>query len=194
MSIEAVGWVMKHSASKGAGRLVALSLANYADDNGVCWPAQRTIASDARVSPGSIPKAIRSLVDLGELVVINAGDARRSARYMLTFVHPEDECPTCASAQSASAGSAQSASAARGPRVSAARGPGPRGTVINRHEENHGRTREAEEVALARGRGRTDATTDITEDDALAIATSPLWTEAQGDAYLDGFRSVRDHQ
>lgn len=91
MSIQAVAWVLDHSESRGFARLVLIALANHANDSHECWPAQRTLAREAGMSPGSVPEQIRKLVDLGELEIVEAGGARRSARYRLTFAQEMSE-------------------------------------------------------------------------------------------------------
>lgn len=85
MSIQAVGWVLEQSESRGFPRLVMIALANHANDTHECWPSQRTIAREAGVSTGMVPKAVAELVDLGEIEIVAPGDARRSTRYRLRF-------------------------------------------------------------------------------------------------------------
>lgn len=84
MSIQAVGWALDNSKSRGFARLVLIALCNHAGaEDDECWPAQRTIAREAGVSPGSIPPQIRKLVELGEIEVVSAGGPRQSARYRI---------------------------------------------------------------------------------------------------------------
>lgn len=87
MSIQAVAWVLEHSKSKGTARLVLIALANRVGrEDGECWPSMRTIASDAGVSsPSTVKEAVEKLELLGELVIIQKGDARRSGKYRLPF-------------------------------------------------------------------------------------------------------------
>lgn len=85
MSIQAVGWVLDHSASRGFDRLVLIALANHAGDDRTCFPSQRTIADEAKVSKGSVSNAIEALVALGEIEIVTLGDHRRSTRYRLTL-------------------------------------------------------------------------------------------------------------
>lgn len=92
MSIQAVGWVLDHSESRGLARLVLVALANHANDQRECWPAQRTIAREAGISPGSVGAQVRKLVALGEVTVLEAGTPRRAARYRLRlWTDPEPE-------------------------------------------------------------------------------------------------------
>ncbi len=84
MSIQAVAWVLEESKSMGSARLVMISLANHANKDGECWPAQRTIKTEAGLkSAGTIPPAIKRLEKLGEVEVVERGGPRKSARYRL---------------------------------------------------------------------------------------------------------------
>lgn len=81
-----MAWVLEHSETRGAARLALISIANYADKNtGECFPSMRTIAREARCSPGSVPPSVREAVRLGELEVIDAGGPHARARYRMTF-------------------------------------------------------------------------------------------------------------
>lgn len=86
MSIQAVAWVLDSSQSRGLARLVLIALANHANEEQVCWPSQRTIAREAGISLGAVSDQVRKLVDIGELEVVNKGNARKSARYRLVQV------------------------------------------------------------------------------------------------------------
>jgi hypothetical protein len=46
MSIEAVAWALKTSINKSTKKFVLVCLANYADENGRCWPSLPTLARD----------------------------------------------------------------------------------------------------------------------------------------------------
>lgn len=50
------------SPSSGRELLVELALADFADDDGRCWPAVSTIAAKARCSEGTVHNTIRALV------------------------------------------------------------------------------------------------------------------------------------
>lgn len=89
MSIQAVGWVLDHSQSRGHARLVLISLANhYNAGTGRCDPGQRLLAHEAGISTGSVPTAIRTLVALGEIRVKDPGTSHRAASYELIFAQP----------------------------------------------------------------------------------------------------------
>src|SRR5271154_3447776 len=68
MSIMAVSWVLEQSKATGAARLVLLSIANHASEDGdSCWPSIRTIAREANLSERAVQYALPSLERLGEL-------------------------------------------------------------------------------------------------------------------------------
>ena len=82
-----MAWVLDHSETRGAARLALIAIANHADrKTGEAYPSQRTIAAEGRLSPGSIPAAVREAVRLGELEVLTEGGPRRQATYRMTFL------------------------------------------------------------------------------------------------------------
>ena len=50
MSIKAMSWVWDNSPYEGVGLLVHLALADFADDQGVCWPSQKRISDKCKSS------------------------------------------------------------------------------------------------------------------------------------------------
>lgn len=65
-----MSWVLDHSESELASRLVLLAIANHCDASGRnAWPAQETIATEARVSDRTVRRCVDVLVEMGELTV-----------------------------------------------------------------------------------------------------------------------------
>lgn len=90
MSIQAVGWVLDNSQTRGFDRLVMIALANRVNgqrDDGEVWPSMRTIAHDAGMSAATVAAAVRRIAVKypGELEVTAPGGPRMSARYLLPF-------------------------------------------------------------------------------------------------------------
>lgn len=56
-----MAWVLKHSTTTGTDRLVLLSLANHANENGQCWPSVRTIAREANVTERAVQRSLASM-------------------------------------------------------------------------------------------------------------------------------------
>ncbi|MFJ8957703.1 helix-turn-helix domain-containing protein [Streptomyces sp. NPDC102383] len=68
MSGEAREWVWEHSSSRGAARLVMLSIADrVADEQCVSWASLSSLAKRTRASVSTVREAIDRLVDAGEL-------------------------------------------------------------------------------------------------------------------------------
>jgi hypothetical protein len=84
MSIQAMSWVLDHSPTKGADRLVLLSLANHASKEQVngaweCWPGVATICREAGLErPRTVQECLARLEAAGaiERVINGAPDKR----------------------------------------------------------------------------------------------------------------------
>lgn len=86
MSVKATTWVWEHSQSKGAARLVLLSLADYAGaDNGDAWPSIATLVRRTHLTDRGVQKALADLTALGELEVLRNAGPGGTNRYRLTF-------------------------------------------------------------------------------------------------------------
>ena len=91
--------VWRYSKASGTPLLVLLCLADYADDQGECWPAIRTIRDKCRLKDDRhVKRVIHEQLEakLGEVVVIaGAGKASirggvRSNRYRIIVHIPDD--------------------------------------------------------------------------------------------------------
>lgn len=67
MSVQAIGWVLDHSRASGPARLVMVSLANHANDDGHTYPGVGTIAREAGISARTVQRHVHHLVTTGEL-------------------------------------------------------------------------------------------------------------------------------
>lgn len=134
MSIQAVAWVLDHSESRGLDRLVLICLANHTNPEGVCWPSQRTLAREARISKTAVINAVRRLAELAELEVLSAGTARQSARYRLPFAVLERGGLSETSELADPPGGGLSETSAVTPGVTAAVTPGVTRTISNHQE------------------------------------------------------------
>lgn len=61
MSVEAITWANKQRAGSSGAKLVLLALANYADEQGRCWPSYRTLADVTEMSADSISRHVATL-------------------------------------------------------------------------------------------------------------------------------------
>lgn len=88
MSNRCLSSVFQHSAAKGSARLVLLAMADEANDQGLLTAYRRSqswIAAKANVDRASVRRAIQTLEDLGELVVLVRGDGRESSDYQIVL-------------------------------------------------------------------------------------------------------------
>lgn len=61
MSWQATAWAVKQRAGSAGCKLLLLTLANYADDTGCCWPSQETLKDDTEQSVDTIQRQLREL-------------------------------------------------------------------------------------------------------------------------------------
>lgn len=71
-------------------KLVALALADWADDAGRCYPKIRTIADKIGYSPRSVERHIAAMIDIGYITILVPARRHRPPTYQL---HP-DRIPT----------------------------------------------------------------------------------------------------
>lgn len=83
MSLTAMQWVFTQSKSAGTDRLVLLILADYANDDGVCWPNLSTISSRANATTRTISRCIQVLRSMGEIELLIQGSGSCSNHYRI---------------------------------------------------------------------------------------------------------------
>jgi hypothetical protein len=81
MSIELTNAVWKHSRQKSGGLLVLLALADYANSEGIAYPAVSTLARKVRMSKRNVQRWTRALQRDGELKVLRNEGRRGSNIY-----------------------------------------------------------------------------------------------------------------
>ena len=67
MSIKVMSQVWAEGPNSASERLLLLALADFADDNGVCWPSMETIAEKACMSERNARRVVRKLESEGYL-------------------------------------------------------------------------------------------------------------------------------
>ena len=100
MAMEVMIWALNHSRSKHGARLVLISIADNANKDGTgAWPSVKELARKANISPTAVHQAIKNLVELGELEVVEGGG--RPTRYgptnayrVIMLDYPEPAKPT----------------------------------------------------------------------------------------------------
>ena len=85
MSVRATNWAWSLEEVMGSEALVLLALADQANDEGFCWPAQEKLAPKARQSVSTLRRSLRSLEKMGLLTTITRSSTRgrRSNLYLL---------------------------------------------------------------------------------------------------------------
>lgn len=71
MSIGTMSRVWEASGQKGSALLLLLAISDYADDNGVAWPAIDTLAKKIRINPRNTRRLIKKLHAAGEIRIID---------------------------------------------------------------------------------------------------------------------------
>lgn len=97
MSVESLGIVLHHSRAAGTAKVLLIGIANH-DGDGGSWPSIATLAKYARITERNVQKALRDLVDLGEIEVIAqaGGNHQTEARYRPNRYVIKVSCPsTC---------------------------------------------------------------------------------------------------
>lgn len=85
MSFEALDWAWRQPLKQGP-KLVLLALADYANDDGVCWPGFDALVEKTSMSRSAVIEAIKALTEAGLVAVEKRADAngyRASNRYHL---------------------------------------------------------------------------------------------------------------
>jgi Helix-turn-helix domain len=62
MSWQGTNWAMQQKVGNAGRKLLLLALANYADENGVCWPSQGRLSTDTEASLDTIQRQTKKLV------------------------------------------------------------------------------------------------------------------------------------
>jgi len=76
--------VWAHSPYRGEALLLHLALADFANDEGTCFPSQRTLARKARCSENYVRVAVKRMISDGFLEIIEGSRGRgRSITYQL---------------------------------------------------------------------------------------------------------------
>jgi hypothetical protein len=72
VSVRVLSRVFDHSQARPAPRLVLIAIADAAHDDGIAWPSQANLARKTGLNEITICKAVRELVEVGELEVRKA--------------------------------------------------------------------------------------------------------------------------
>lgn len=76
MSVRWIGRVWETSPYEGRRLLLHLALADFANDEGVCFPSQRTLALKARTTEAWVSASVKQMVKDGLLEIVERGSGR----------------------------------------------------------------------------------------------------------------------
>lgn len=81
MSFQALAWAMRQKTGDMASKAVLMALANYADDEGSCFPSVQKLADDCECSARTVIRALKRLGDgEAEKSIVGLGIVSRSRR------------------------------------------------------------------------------------------------------------------
>ena len=81
MSWQATRWAADTRAGSASGKIVLLLLANFAGQNGECWPSQQVLAEQAEMSVDSVQRRLVDLEKAGLIYRVTQRHAERSGRW-----------------------------------------------------------------------------------------------------------------
>lgn len=93
MSLTATRWAWSVTGLAAGSKLVLLALADHADDDGRCWPAQDRLSEMTGLSRATVQRSLVALEEL-DLLTREPGSGRRSTRYTLAVEGPHHEATT----------------------------------------------------------------------------------------------------
>lgn len=93
MSIRVMSLVWEHSKQQGSALLVLLAIADFADDDGYCYPSVERLAHKSRMSVRNVRYILRQLEESGELVIERGGGRHRTNRYRVMLPPSEEAIP-----------------------------------------------------------------------------------------------------
>lgn len=86
MSVQAIAWALRQRVGSTGGKCLLLALANYADEDGTCFPGQERLADETDQSIDSVQRRLKDLEALGLITRERRGghgEGRSSDRYKL---------------------------------------------------------------------------------------------------------------
>jgi len=78
MSFQAMTWAVKQKVGNATGKAILLMLANYADDEGKCFPGQEKLAAECECSPRTVREWLDKFEKMG---IVKREERRREDGY-----------------------------------------------------------------------------------------------------------------
>jgi hypothetical protein len=76
MSWQATAWAVKQVTGSPRAKLTLLTMANYCDDTGCCWPSQETLARETEQSVDTVQREIKKLIKAGLVKMVTRPQGR----------------------------------------------------------------------------------------------------------------------
>ena len=83
VSIKIISWVWDNSPYEGKALLIHLAMADFANDEGVLWPSQVTLARKSRSTERYVRDVTNDMVRDSLLEIVSESNGRDSHRYKL---------------------------------------------------------------------------------------------------------------
>lgn len=83
MSIKIMSWVWDNSPYEGKALLLHLALADFANDEGECWPSQTALARKARCTQRHVRDVLSEMMEDGMVLLVSPSNGKTSHRYRL---------------------------------------------------------------------------------------------------------------
>jgi hypothetical protein len=83
MSIHIMSAVWKNSVQTGGNLLLLLAMADFANDDGECWPSVATLATKARITDRHVRRILRQLEEDGEIKALDKPGQNGTIRYLV---------------------------------------------------------------------------------------------------------------
>ena len=84
--------VWKHAPVSGGALLVLLAMADFANDNGICWPAIATLAEKARLHNRQVQYILRNL-EASKLIMLDRGTGPNGVNTYKVLVRGAENAP-----------------------------------------------------------------------------------------------------
>jgi hypothetical protein len=84
VSVEVTNRVWSYSTRKGSDLVLMLTLANRADEDGICWPGLQYLADKARVVARQARRMLRQLEAAKEIFTLTGRGRGRTTYYFVT--------------------------------------------------------------------------------------------------------------
>jgi len=121
------------SSQQGTALLLLLALADFANDEGTCWPSVKTLARKCRLGKRQTQNLLGKLEEEGEISRLDMGGGRgNTTTYRVNYVAPFDDERVQSSTERVQSGAERVQSSAEKGAIAIA--PEPSLTVINRQE------------------------------------------------------------